>query len=62
MMRVTVILSIFLFSACSHVNLTPQARENQCLEYGFEKGTPEYAECDQKERQMAQEFWWGEDD
>ncbi len=62
MVRLAFVLLIFTLSACSHVNLTPEAREQQCLDYGFEKGTPEYAECDQKERQLAQDFLWGDDD
>jgi hypothetical protein len=57
-----ILLSSITFSltACSQVRLTPEAREQTCIEYGHKKGTPEFGECMQKERQLAQDFWWGE--
>ncbi len=61
-MRVFLVLTLTFLIGCSHVRLTPEAREQQCLEYGHKEGTPEFGECMQKERQMAHDFWWGDDD
>lgn len=59
---VVIVFGVFVISACSQVRLTPEARKQQCLEYGQKEGTPEFGECMQKEREMAQDFWWGDAD
>ena len=62
MSKTAIILATIILSSCSHLNLTQETREAQCLEYGHVKGTPAYGECMQKEREMANDFLWGDAD
>lgn len=61
-MRPLVAVALLLLSGCSQVHLTQEARERQCLDYGHTKGTPAFGACMQKEREMANDFWWGDSD
>lgn len=61
-MKIFTFFLLIILTGCNHVHLTPEAREKQCVEYGHKKGTPEFGECMQKERQMAHDFWWGNGD
>ena len=47
----------FLFLTGCEAHLTHEAQVQQCKEYGHKDGTPEFGECMQTERKMAQDFW-----